>query len=133
MSVETDNGGPAMGVLLQEWSRLSVGDRKGILQRLPVEQRLFLQRLSAPQGTAAGSPAKEASQDRRYSAYSKWLADLMQACEDDTPFAAHIKPLARRALLDAHGSTAGVLDTSSNRPSLSELVRSLLQSWRKSL
>lgn len=127
MSVETHNDAPVMSALLKEWSSLSVGDRRGILRRLPMEQRLSLQRLTTP---AAGAPlAEQAPKDRRYRGYSTWLADLLEACDQDTADAARLKPLARRALLDAHDHAAGPEGKQREKPSLSGLVRSLLQGW----
>lgn len=116
----------AIAPLLQEWRMLSVGDRKGILRRLPSEQRLLLQRLAAPAEEA------EAPQDQLYRGYSTWLGELLEACENGTAKATHIKPAARRALLDAHEQAAGLVEKT-GKPSLAEHARSLLQSWKDRL
>ncbi len=90
--------------LLQEWHALGAGDRKAILRRLPIEQRLEFQHMIA----------REKSQDtsntdhgQRYRGYTAWLAGLLATCENETEDGRRIKPPVRAALMTAHELASG--------------------------
>jgi hypothetical protein len=84
---------------IQRWRVLSAGDRNAILQRLSSEQRLAFMRLLAENGDAASHRSARA---QRFSAYSPWLANLIEHCEDSAPTGGLLTANVGRALLAAH-------------------------------
>lgn len=84
---------------IQRWRVLSAGDRKAILQRLSSEQRLAFMRLLAEDGDRA---PHQSARTQRFSAYSPWLANLIEQCENSGPTGGHLTANVGRALLAAH-------------------------------
>lgn len=116
--------------LLQQWRALPAGDRKGILRRLPVEQRLTFQRiLDASERAIAEATARP----QRFSGYSAWLGELLDACEKEAPAAAGLKPAVRAALLAGHELAAESTGEPESALSLAGLAHSLLKAARSRL
>jgi hypothetical protein len=111
--------------LLQKWRELPAGDRRNILQRLPVEQRLTFERMLA---ASARTDAEAAARAQRFRACSSWLGELLDACEKDAPAAGAIKPAVREALLEGHEKIAEKAGTPEVPLSLAGIAQSLLKS-----
>lgn len=116
--------------LLRQWGEFPVGDRKAILKRLDLGQRLAFQRLLAE---AERADAELAACAKRFSACSPWLSELLNACEKSLPTAAAVKPQVRAALLAAHDAASQGKQEPDEPPSLADFVLSFVRSLRERL
>lgn len=110
--------------LLQQWHALPTGDQRGILRRLPVEQRLSFQRIL---GASERADAEAAARGHRFAGYSAWLGELLDACEKDGSAAAALKPPVRAALLAGHEAAAESGGEAASAPSLAALAQSFFK------
>ncbi|HZF45126.1 MAG TPA: hypothetical protein VEZ26_02240 [Sphingomonadaceae bacterium] len=114
-----------MAALLSRWHALPVGDRQGILRRMEAPQRLaFERRLAAAEREIADADAR----NRRFRAYSPWLAALLDACEKGSPLASALTPAVRSALLEGQEQLAASQGTAKAPLTLGESLRAL---WRE--
>lgn len=121
-----ENEAADMIPLLNRWHALPVGDRQGIMRRMEASQRLAFERLLA----AAECEKSDAdARNRRFRAYTPWLAALLDACENDGPLASTLPLTVRSALLDGAeqiASSQGMINTPMTpRESLRALWREL--------
>ncbi|MCB5423834.1 hypothetical protein H0274_01075 [Altererythrobacter sp. CC-YST694] len=86
-----------MAAWLNRWHALPVGDQQGIMHRMEASQRLAFERLLA---AAEREKADADARNRRFRAYSPWLAALLDACENDGRLASQLTPAVRSALLE---------------------------------
>ena len=122
--------GNGFDALLGEWQALPAGDRKAILRRLPHDQRLMFQRLTA---AIQKDGAAAANRSRPYRAYSVWLARIIEGCETASPDVARTKPAVRAALLEAHESLNQESQTESIVQTLADTVHLFVRRWRELL
>lgn len=104
-----ENEAGDMAPLLSRWQALPVGDRQGIMRRMEASQRLAFERLL---DAAEREKSDADARNRRFRAYSPWLAALLDACENDGSLASALTPTVRSALLEGQEEIA-----SSQRPS----------------
>jgi hypothetical protein len=116
--------------LLRQWRELPVGDRRNILQRLPIEQRLTFQRVLA---ASERENVEVASRAQRFRAYSPWLGALLDACEKDGPTVAVLKQPVRAALLAGHEKATESGGQADAPFSFAALAQSLFKSMRERL
>lgn len=117
-----------LDALLERWRRLSRGDRKAILRRMPLEQRIDLQQALAERSATrvfSGQRGDQATQ----ASYSPWLARILEAIDSagDTEAQNIVLPLpAAREALSRACARAQELTGTERHPSLLDLARSLL-------
>jgi len=118
-----------MAPLLNRWDTLPVGDRQGIMRRMEASQRLAFERLlAAPEREKSDTDAR----NRRFRAYSQWLAALLDACENDSPIASALTPNVRSALLEGQEEIASSQSPSNAPKTPGESLRIFwreLRSW----
>lgn len=113
--------------VLAQWRALPAGDRKAILKRLPLEQRIALERaLSHHQG--AQTERADLAVAREFAQYSPWLAELVAGCMQDNGQASGLKSTVCGALRTAHAQIAAQPPEASPS-SLWDVIRQRLRDW----
>lgn len=115
---------PTFDSMLAQWRKLSPGDRKAVLKRLPMERRIELEHaLSSFVGTEQGDTSS-----RVYRCYSPWLGKIVEAIDTgklpDNP----IKPAVADTVRAAH-AVIGTQSGNRARPSLLDLIADVLKDW----
>ena len=115
--------------LLGQWRRMPKGDRKAILKRLTVEQRMALDRaLTRRADKASPAQAQSDSAAREFAAYSPQLADLVAGCVQDDARAAALTPAVRAAVYAAHREISAT-PPAITPPSLWDILHLRLREW----
>ena len=92
--------------LLAQWRKLPGGDRKAILKRLPLEQRMALERALNRRADIVVTQTPRDNAAREFAIYSPPLADLVAGCVRDDARAATLTPAMREAICAAHRDIA---------------------------
>ena len=116
-----------LGDMLMQWRALPAGDRKAILKRLPLEQRIMLDRTLARRDERDTQPADH-SPTQEFARYSPWLADLVAACVEDSGQASNLTPATCAAIRAAHAEIAAHPPETAPL-SLGEVIQRRLRDW----
>lgn len=114
--------------LLVQWRKLTGSDRKAILKRLPLEQRMVLERSLKRRADTAVPRAQSDSATQEFAIYSPALADLVAGCVRDDTRAAALPPAVREAVCAAHKDIAAT-PRAITPPSLWDAIHARLRAW----
>lgn len=114
--------------LLTQWRVMPRGDRKAILKRLPLEQRMALERALTRRAEKAAAQAQSDSAAREFAVYSPRLADLVAGCMRDDARAAALPPTVRAAICAAHRDVSAT-PLAITPPSLWDVFHLRLREW----
>ena len=114
--------------LLAQWRVMAQGDRKAVLKRLPLEQRMALERALTRRDDKPAVQAQSDSAAREFAVYSPPLADLVAGCVRDDARAAALTPAVREAVCTAHRDIAAAPPVIAP-PSLWDILHLRLREW----
>ena len=113
--------------MLAQWRVLPAGDRKAIRKRLPLDQRITLDRALAHRDERDTQPAGH-SPAQEFTPYSPWLVDIVAACVESGGQADGLTPATCAAIRAAHAEIAAHPPETAPL-SLGEVIQRRLRDW----